>query len=143
MTTKETVVELRKWQKRAKSRREPLKMLSARLKVPLATLRSVQRRGVRRRERIVTVKERLRRVVAAQKKIKVRRAYEGLTRADKRRVGYRTACRETRPLRIADRTRRCRKKYENYVLPCELETYDTANSVESSQNLAVSQRFWS
>lgn len=143
MTTKETVLELRKWQKRAKNRREPLKILSARLKVPLTTLRSIVRRGVRRLEGIVTVKDRLRGVVGAQKKMKVSRAYEGLTPTDKRRVGYRTACRATRPLRIADRARRWRKKRENYVLPSEIEMYDTANSVESSQNLSVSQRFWS
>ena len=52
-------VALRKWQKRSRSRREPLASLAARLKTTVAKLRSISRLGPRKRQRRCCEKKRV------------------------------------------------------------------------------------
>lgn len=127
---------VRKWQKRAKSRRGTVKRLAEQLKRPEATVRYWAKRLALLGRKSVE-KEKINRCSTLQ------RTAAKAHRALQVSYSYRTVCRETKSSRGKQRAVRKRKRTLNRVRPEELGLYDTNRSNSSQRSFNISQRYWS
>jgi predicted DNA-binding protein YlxM (UPF0122 family) len=130
---------IRLWQKRSKSGRCTLAELARTVGVSQSSIRSCLKRGVLRQQMRKT--DANLKLVEAKTSVAAR-AYDTLSKPERRCVSLRTAQRKTMRKRVLLKEAKTRQKAQNRVLPSEHKLWATNSDSDHWRNYSASQQRW-